>query len=55
MMTAEQIYQRAERNGVTYECSCAEISLYRWNQLMDGATRADKRRVNKIVGGEDHK
>ncbi len=29
--------------------TCADVSLPRWEQLMRGATRADKRTINRLV------
>ena len=29
--------------------TCADISLYTWERLMHGATRADKRTINRLV------
>lgn len=49
-MTAEQIYNKAFRNGVELECTCVSISSYRWDQLMEGAVRADKKKVLKAIG-----
>jgi hypothetical protein len=44
------IYQRAERNGVTYECNCTDLtSHYKWEALMKGHKRADRKQVIKIA------
>ena len=31
------------------ECACFSISNRRWTQLMEGATRANKKTINKLV------
>ena len=31
------------------EATCSGINLAQWNKWMDGATRADKRRVDQLV------
>jgi hypothetical protein len=31
------------------ECNCTNISLTKWNQLMEGAKRMDKRKLHKLV------
>lgn len=48
-MTAQQIYEKAEKNGVSFECSCSGISIDKWNDLMNGTTRADKKKIEKIL------
>lgn len=35
--------------GLEYTCSCAGISKRKWNVLMHGAVRADKRQVNRLI------
>lgn len=52
-MTANQIYNRAFRNGVELECTCVDIPIYRWEQLMKGAVKADKKKVLKAIGIKD--
>lgn len=49
MSKAKEIYERAERNGIELECTCVGITQYRWDELMKGATRANKRVVHKLV------
>lgn len=49
MSKANRIYQRAERNGITYESNCGSVSEREWDKLMKGATRANKKMVDKIV------
>lgn len=48
-MTTQEMYDRAIKNGCRLECSCVGISINRWDNLMEGATRADKRLVPKIA------
>lgn len=48
-MKSEEIYKRAERNGVYLECTCVGISMTRWEELMKGATRADTNRINRML------
>lgn len=35
--------------GLTYEGNCTEKCLEEWDRLMQGAVRADKRKVNLLV------
>lgn len=34
---------------LTLQCSCVGISRYEWDALMQGAKRADKRQINRLV------
>jgi len=43
------IYQKAKNNGCFLECTCVGISLSKWDRLMNGATRANKKEVVKIA------
>lgn len=43
------IYHRAERNGVYFEATCVGVTVREWDRLMDGHTRADRRKVVKIA------
>ena len=43
------IYHRAFNNGVSFECSCVGIGINKWDSLMEGATRADRKKVVKIA------
>ncbi len=43
------IYDRAKHNGVQFECSCVDIGMLKWEQLMKGHTRANRREVVKIA------
>jgi len=49
MSTAVEIYNKAKRNGITFETDCTSVSLTRWEELMKGATQADKNIVNKLI------
>lgn len=48
-MIAEGIYSRAENNGVYLECSCVGIGAEKFDELMLNSTRADRKRVEKIL------
>lgn len=43
------IYNRAKRNGVEFECTCVGIAQWKWNKLMKDRTRANRREVVKIA------
>ena len=49
MAKAAEIYERAKRNGIELECTCVGIRQSDWDKLMEGATRANKRVVDKLV------
>ena len=36
-------------DGLWLEATCSGIDLAKWNRWMDGATRADKRRIDGLV------
>ena len=38
-----------EVDGLWLEATCTGINLAQWNRWMDGATRADKRRIDGLV------
>ena len=46
---ADEIYDRALTSGITFECSCADITEGERDELMKGATRANKDQVEKII------
>jgi hypothetical protein len=46
---AESIYKRAERKGVYLEADCSQVTPRQWEQIMNSATRADKKRIDKIL------
>ena len=48
-MNAQDIYNRAETNGVQYETNCTAVKLWQWENLMQGATKADKNKVKSII------
>ncbi len=52
--TAAEIYERAEENGIYLEATCVGVGMSRWEKLMAGATRADKRRVEAIMIKHGH-
>ena len=49
MGTAQEIYNKAKRNGMTLECTCVSITERKWEQLMKGSTKANQSKVNKLV------
>lgn len=48
-MSAQEFYNKAERNGITFEASCVGITQQEWDVLMEGAVRANHKIVNKLV------
>ncbi len=46
---AKQIYNQAEQFGVSLEATCVGISIHEWERLMQGATKANKKLVDKII------
>lgn len=48
--TANQFYARAMRDGCYLDATCVGISQYKWDELMKGAVRADKKKVLKAIG-----
>jgi len=49
MSKAKSIYGNARENGIYLEFTCAQIPEYKWDELYENATRANKKIVNKIV------
>jgi len=47
--TANRIYRQAERNSVYLQYTCVGITQKKWDELMEGATTADRKRVKKIL------
>jgi hypothetical protein len=45
----ENIYQRALNNGCYLETTCVGCGIYKWDELMKGHTRADRKKVVKIA------
>lgn len=43
------IYQRTFKNGCFLECDCTTISCWKWDKLMKGHTKADRRKVINIA------
>jgi len=39
----------SEVSSIEYECNCTGISDWKWEELMEGATRADKSKIDAIV------
>ena len=48
-MKAQEIYKKAEKNGVEFETTCANISEREWEKLYEKSTRADKKKVEKLI------
>lgn len=48
-MTTSELLQRAKRNGAQLEDTCVSAGIYKWEQYMEGATRANKKEVVKIA------
>lgn len=48
-MKTQQLYNRAVNNGCSWECSCTNININHWDELMKGATRADRKLAVKIA------
>jgi len=48
-MTTKELYKRAKTNGVEFISSCVGISQYQWDELMKGATRANKKLAAKVA------
>jgi len=49
MGKAAEIYRRAIANGIEFECTCADVEYGKWEQLMEGATKANERIITKIL------
>ena len=45
----QNIYRQALNGNVNYECSCAGIGVDKWDELMKGAKKANKKIVTKIA------
>lgn len=43
------IYERAYINGCFFETACVGISIYEWEDLMRGHTKANRKEVVKIA------
>jgi hypothetical protein len=53
-MKAEAIYRAAERDGVQFDGACIGMNLSRWERLMEGNRRGNKRRIEKILADQGH-
>lgn len=51
MKKAQDIYNRAQKNGVYFENTCVSLpgGYDQWQKLMKGATRANNRIVTKLA------
>jgi len=45
----QNIYQRAFNKGCYLESTCVDCDIYKWEELMKGHTRADRKKVVKIA------
>lgn len=47
------IYEKAAKNGCFLECACTDINQTKWDQLMKGARKANRKKVLKaaIIAG----
>lgn len=52
MKKANNIYEKALRNGVFLEATCVGIGMTEWERLMKNATRANKKTVHKTLKNE---
>lgn len=43
------IYERAKKNGSSFEATCVSITKYKWDELMKGARPANQRKVVKAA------
>lgn len=43
------IYDKALLNGAEYEAACTSISKDEWDRLMEGAVKANRKKVVKIA------
>ncbi|MBP6478979.1 MAG: hypothetical protein KA290_14785 [Chitinophagaceae bacterium] len=43
------IYERAKQFGATFEAACSDVSIYEWEKLMKGHTKANQKKVIDIA------
>lgn len=43
------IYNQAKNNGCYLECTCVDCGSYKWDELMQGHKKANKKEVVKIA------
>lgn len=43
------IYKRALEKGVEFECSCVDIKVDKWNELMEGAKKGNHKFITAIA------
>lgn len=48
-MRTEQLYNKAQQKGCHLEDTCVGIGIYKWEELMKGATRANRKIAVKIA------
>lgn len=48
-MNSRQLLNRAQRNGAHLQCTCVGIGTHEWDELMKGATRANKKDITRIA------
>ena len=49
MESSTQIYKKAQANGVHFDCSCVGVTIDKWESLMAGAKKANKKLVTKFA------
>jgi len=47
--TIENTYLKAEKNGVSLECTCVEIKYKEWEELMKNHQKGDRKRIEQIL------
>ena len=53
-MKAERVYRMAEKNGVRFEAACTDLSLDRWERLMEGSRKGNQKRIEKLLADQGH-
>ena len=48
-MNSKELLKRAKRNGAHLEHTCVWIGARKWDELMKGATRANKKDITRIA------
>lgn len=48
-MSKLSIYEQAVKNGCSFECTCVSITARKWDMLMKGARKANKKKVAQIA------
>lgn len=48
-MNTQELYNKALQNGCGFEANCVGVGINQWEELMNGATRANRRLAVKIA------